>query len=195
MNYPQFTPPQQTSLTGQSIGYGLLGCGGGLLLGLLGGGVLLIVLSLILAVNATVTPPPFTSPDLALTLNENLLNRVAQSSMDEAARVDLLPGNQFRVIIDTQFSVLGTVVPIQVTGLFDLQLVENSLRVNLIDTQVAGLDLPPELADVFSADLPALNQEINQALQELLTGLGTPITITSLTTTDTELRLEARQSP
>ena len=145
--------------------------------------------------NATVTPPPFTSPDLALTLNENLLNRVAQSSMDEAARVDLLPGNQFRVIIDTQFSVLGTVVPIQVTGLFGLQLVENSLRVNLIDTQVAGLDLPPELADVFSADLPALNQEINQALQELLTGLGTPITITSLTTTDTELRLEARQSP
>ncbi|MEW5958900.1 MAG: hypothetical protein AB1801_14300 [Chloroflexota bacterium] len=193
---PQTPPATRGLLTGSAAGYGLLGCATGLVLGLFGGGLLVAALSMILAVNSTIAPPHPSgrlSPDLRLTLSEPFLNRVVQNSQEENAQLDLLPGNQVRITFDTQFSVLGAPVPIQVTGLFGLQLVGQTLQVNLIDTQAAGLALPPELVDFF--DLSALNQEVNQALQEISAGLGRPLVFTGLGTTDTQLWLEASEAP
>jgi hypothetical protein len=99
------------------------------------------------------------------------------------------------VTVETELSLLGAVVPVEVSGLFGLQLSGQSLEVQLIDTQLAGLNLPPELADFFSANLPTLNQEVNEALQEISTDLGRPIKLTGLGTTDTELWFEAREAP
>jgi hypothetical protein len=194
-------PPSLTEpplLTGSATGCGLLGCAAGTLLGLIGGSGLLVALSLLLAANGSVTPTNAAdrvAPDLRLTVQEHFLNRVVQDSLEENARLDLLPNNQFQVILDTELSVLGAVVPLQVTGLFGLELVGQSLQVELIQTDVAGIDLPPELTDFFGASLPQLNQEVNEALQEISAGLGIPLIFSDLGTTDSQLWLEASEAP
>jgi hypothetical protein len=185
-------------LTGSAAGCGLLGCAAGAVLGLIGGSGLLVVLSLLLAANVSVTPTNAAdrvAPDLRLTVQEHFLNRVVQDSLEENARLDLLPNNQFRVILDSELSVLGAVVPLQVTGLFGLELVGQSLQVELIQTDVAGIDLPPELADFFGTGLPQLNQEVNEALQEISAGLGIPLIFSDLGTTDSQIWLEASEAP
>jgi len=189
---------EQPPLTASAAGYSLLGCAIGAVLGLIGASMLLVALSLLLAINASVTPTnaaDSVSPDLRLTLQEQFLNRVIQDSLEENARLDILPNNQFQVVIDTELSVLGARVPLQVTGLFSLELVGQSLQAELIQTDVAGLDLPPELVDFFSAGLSGLNQEINEALQEVPTGLGMSLIFTDLGSTDSQLWLEAREAP
>ena len=181
-----------------SIGWGVVGCAGGLGLGLVGGGLLLILLSLVIALTSSVAPVTAAVnavPDLRLTFSENFLSRVIQDSTAEAVSVDILPGNQFKLLVNTSVTVLGASLPVQITGLFQLQLVNQTLEVRLLDTQVSGFELPQELTGFFNDTLPLINQDINRALQELATGLGTPIILTGLGTDQTTLWLEAREAP
>ncbi len=190
----------QPSDNGNSIGTGLLGCAGGLILGLVGGGLLLVLLSLgwalLTAVPAATTAAPAPGrPDLRLTLNETFLGRTIQDSTAEAVSVDIRPDNRFSLQLDTAVSVLGTTLPVQLTGLFELQLVNQALAVQLVETQVFGLDLPPELANFFNDNLPAIHHDINQALTELSAALNLPLIPTGLGTDETRFWLEARLTP
>jgi hypothetical protein len=188
----------QQSLIGGSIGCGLLGCAGGLLLGLFGGSLLLILVSFGWAVTSTVTPalpPPSPNPDLRLVLHEDFLNRVGQDSLGDTARLDILPGNRLSVAVDTDLSAFGLSGPVQITGLFELQLIGQSLEVRLIDLQVSGLDLPPEMTNFFDANLAAINQDLNLVLEEVSAILGRPIVLTGLGTDQTSLWIEAREAP
>jgi hypothetical protein len=186
---------QQASIEG-SIGCGLLGCTGGALLGLLGGGLLLILLSLITAI-ASPTPTPLvanTSPDLRLTVHENFLNRFIQTSAEDTAQVDILPGNQFSLRVDTTVSLLGTSIPIQMVGLFEFQLNGQSIEIRLIDTKISDVTLPPELTKYFDDALPGINEELNVALENVSAILGVPLVFVDLGSDDTIFWLEAREA-
>lgn len=176
-------------------GWGVLGCAGGLLFGLFGGSLLLILLSLSQAASRPLPPAsnPSNGPDLRVTITEDLLNQVIQDSLEEPAQVDILPDQQVSVEINTEFSAFGAVVPVRITGLFGLQLSGQSLELQLLDTQVFGLNLPSELTDFFSTNLPTINQDINRSLQEIAATLGVPLTFTDLRTDETTLWLEARE--
>lgn len=191
--YNHSSPPQD------SPGYGLLGCAGGILLGLLGGGLLLMLASLVAAVIAPIPAPAETAsaPGLRLTMSEASLNQFAQSTAGAPAQLDLLPGNQVSLTSDTSVTAFGVTLPVQIKGHFGLQITpQSTVEVRLIQADVSGVDLPPETtARMFDSQLPALNQNLNQILVEASTVLGAPLTLTGLGTTDTELWLEARLAP
>jgi hypothetical protein len=150
-----------------SIGCGVLSCAGGLILGLIGGGLLLVVLSLVLATTASISPAiaaADSGPDLRVTVTESFLSRTLQDGTEDSVTVDVLPDNQFKVIFDTEVPVLG-------------------------------VNLPPELTNFFDDNLPLINQEVNQALQEVSTALGAQLILTDLRTDETTLRFEAREAP
>jgi hypothetical protein len=181
-----------------SIGCGVLGCAGGLILGLIGGGLLLVVLSLLLATGSSIPPASAAAdaaPDLRLTVTESFLSRAIQDDTEDSVTVDVLPDNQFKVVFDTEVALFGAPLPVQVTGLFGLQLVGPSVEVRLLDTQVLGVNLPPELTNFFDDNLPSINQEVNQALQEVSTALGAQLILTDLSTDENRLRFEAREAP
>jgi hypothetical protein len=186
---------QQASIN-SSTGCGLWGCAGGALLGLLGGGLLLILLSLITAI-ASPTPTPLaanTSPDLRLTVRENFLNRFIQTSAGDTVQADILPGNQFSLRVDTTVSLLGTSIPIQMVGLFEFQLNGQSIDIHLIDTKVSDVTLPSELTKYFDDALPGINEELNVALDDVSAILGVPLVFVDLGSDDTILWLEAREA-
>lgn len=191
--YEQPPPPPN------SIGKGLLGCAGGILLGLLGGGLLLVLASLVIAVMAPTPTAPETAavPGLRVTMSEASLNQFAQRTAGGPVQLDLLPGNQINLTSDTSVTAFGVTVPVQITGRFGLQITpQSTVEVRLIEAGVSGVDLPPETtASLFDSQLPALNQSLNKILVEAATQLGTPLALTGLGTTDTELWLEARMAP
>jgi hypothetical protein len=195
--YPQ--PIYEQEPSDDSIGYGLWGCAGGLLAGFFGGGLLLIFLSLASAIATTVPVPAAsqTTPDVRVTLAEAALNQLAQNSADNQVQLDILPGNQVSLTADTSVSAFGVSMPVQVTGLFGISITgQSSLEVRLIDVQVSGMELPPELTrDFFSSPLSTFNQNLNRMLGNASTQLGVPLVLTGLGTTDTELWLEARVEP
>jgi hypothetical protein len=182
-----------------SVGYGLLGCAGGILAGLLGGGILLLVASLALALNAAVLPAPASgaTPDLRLTVREEAFNQFAQSTAETPVQLDLLPGNQVSMKADTTVSAFGVTVPVQITGLFGVQISpQSSIEVRLIQANVSGVDLPQDtLAASFNDPLAAINQDLNEMVKNSSTLLGVPLVLTGLGTTDTTLWLEARTQP
>jgi hypothetical protein len=182
-----------------SVGYGLLGCAGGILAGLLGGGILLLVTSLALALNAAVLPVPASgaTPDLRLTVREEAFNQFAQSTAGTPVQLDLLPGNQVSLKADTTVSAFGMTVPVQITGLFGVQISpQSSVEVRLIQANVSGVDLPQDtLAASFNDPLAAINQDLNEMVKNSSTLLGVPLVLTGLGTTDTTLWLEARTRP
>jgi hypothetical protein len=184
--------------TSDSIGYGSLGCAGGLLLGLFGGGLLLVLLSLGWAV---VSPAPAPAPaagagsDLRLTLSEPFLNRVVRDSMGEAAQVDVLPDNQLSVSLEADASELGLPISIPVMALFELQLLGQSLNLSLVDVQVSGFTAPPQLLNFFNDRVPVVNRNLNMALEELSNTLGAPLVLTGLGTDQTSFWVEAREAP
>jgi len=190
---------EQQPSSDDSIGYGLWGCTGGLLAGFLGGGLLLILLSLALAITATipVTPEVDAVPDVRVTLTEAALNQFAQNAAAARVQLDILPGNQVSLVADTTVSAFGVAMPVQVTSLFGVQITsQSSLEVRLIDAQTSGVDLPPELtADFFSNPLSTINQDLNRMWGNASTLLGVPLILTGLGTTDTELWLEAHAKP
>lgn len=179
-------------------GYSWLGCLGGILAGLLGGAVLLIVLSIVNAVTTDLPPASPTPPDqadLQITVDEAFLNRYIEQPVDGAASIDILPGNQARVVADTGVEVFGAIVPIQVIGTFALQPKGQTIEIVLIDTQISGFDLPLDLSGIFSEDIALVNQELNAAIDEMAATVGAPVAITGLTTSDNAIRLEFREFP
>jgi hypothetical protein len=189
---------QQPSSTLDSLGCGLLGCLGGLILGLFGGGALLVFVSLasaILAPTPTPTPTPLNSSDVRIALNENFLNQFIEQPSQGAVRADILPANQIRVTVNTSLDVLGLPAPVEITGLFQLHLTSERLELLLLETQVSGLELPPDLNEFFSEDVALANQDIATLLDEISRRLGTPIRLNGLTTDQTRLQLELRTGP
>lgn len=181
-----------------SVGYGLLGCAGGILAGLFGGGILLLVVSLVLAVMAAAPRPASTEdiPDLRLNLSETLLNRLIQAeNQAPGVHLDILPGNRVGLTADTSVSALGVSVPVQIQGLFGLQITNQALEVRLIDSQVSGFALAPEMTHFFEQDVAAVNQNLAGVLTNLSSLMGAPLTLTGLGTTDTELWLEIKETP
>ena len=179
-------------------GYSWLGCLGGILAGLLGGAVLLIVLSIVNAVTTDLPPASPTPPDqadLQITVDEAFLNRYIEQPVDGAASIDILPGNQARVVADTGVEVFGAIVPIQVIGTFALQPKGQTIEIVLIDTQISGFDLPLDLSGIFSEDIALVNQELNAAIDEMAATVGAPVAITGLTTSDNAIKLEFREFP
>ncbi|MCB0167259.1 MAG: LmeA family phospholipid-binding protein [Anaerolineae bacterium] len=175
-----------------------LGCLGGLLTGLLGGAGLLIILSLINAVTTSLPPTNPTPPDqadLQITVDEAFLNRFIDQPVDGAASIDILPGNQARVVADMGVEVFGATVPIQVIGTFALQPKGQTIEIVLIDTQISGVNLPLDLSDIFSEDIALVNQELSAAIDEMAATIGAPVVITGLTTSDNAIRLEFREFP
>lgn len=193
---PDYPPPAAAD---DSMGYGFWGCAAGLLAGFFGGGLLLFFLSLALAINATVpiAPTAEAAPDLRVTLAETALNQLAQNNAAEGVQLDILPGNQVNMLAHTTVSAFGVAVPVQLKGLFGIQITnQSSLEVRLIEAQVPGFDLPPEvMRDFFNGPLAMVNQNLNGTLRNASAGLGVPLVLTGLGTTDTELWLEARATP
>jgi hypothetical protein len=137
------------------------------------------------------------SPDLRMTIAEGPLNQFAQNSAGSPVQLDLLPGNQVNLKSDASVSAFGVTVPVQITGRFGLQITSQSrLEVRFIEANVSGIDLAPEMvAGLFDSQLPAVNQDLNRLVENAATGLGMPLILTGLGTTDTELWLEARTTP
>jgi hypothetical protein len=181
-----------------SVGHGVLGCISGILAGLVGGGLLLAGLSLALALLAPIPQASQSgaSPALRVTLGEASLNKIARQTAGGPVQLDILPGNQISFKTDTTVSVLGTAVPVQLTGLFGVQITPQSIiEVRLIKADVSGFDLPQEtIAASFNGPVSALNQNLNQVVQTASTILGAPLILSGLGTTDTELWLEASNS-
>jgi len=178
-----------------SLGCGLSGCLGGLLVGLVSGVVSLALLSLAMALVAPVPSPPPAAADLRLTIHENFLNKFVQMPAGDRTQVDILPGGRFNLTIDTAVSLLGISVPVQMTGLFQLQLNGQALEIQLIDTKVSEATLPPEATNFLRDALPEINQELNKAVKEMTTILGAPLTLVNVGSDDTTLWLEARETP
>lgn len=181
-----------------SLGCGALGCAGGLLLGVFGGGFLLILVALVWAINTSIpSTPPAASPeaDLRLMLHESFLNRVVQDKTEGKAHLDVMPGNRLAVTAEVDVSSLGLSVPVQVTGIFELQQTGQSLELHQVDMQVLGLNLPIDLSGRFDNDVVGVNQDLNLALEELSTTLDTPVVLTGLNSDETSLSIEAREAP
>jgi hypothetical protein len=154
-------------------------------------------LSTILAVTATALSPSSTDdvPDLRLSLSEAVLNRLAQAeSQSPGVSLDILPGNRVGLTADTSLSAFGASVPVQVQATFGLQIANQSIEVRLIDSQVSGIALPPEMTHFFEQDVALVNQKLAGMLANLSTLMGVPLTLTGLGTTDTELWLEIRET-
>jgi hypothetical protein len=180
-----------------SIGYGLFGCAGGLLLGFLGGGIIFILISLTWATIAADPTPPQnnTVADMRVTVGEGFLNRLAQQNATNPVRLDLLPGNQISLGADTRVTLADVTLPVQIQALFGIQVSNQMLELRLIDGQVTGVEWPVDIANLFSADLAKANQDLSQSLQNLSTMMNVPITLTGLGTTETEIWLEVRENP
>lgn len=182
--------------SGNSSGCGFFGCMAGLFFGFLGGGVLLLLVSLAWATAAADPIPPSNEniADMRVTLGEEFLNRMAQQKSTNPVKLDLLPGNQIRLDADTVVTTMGVSIPVKIQGLFGLQVNNQAVELRLIDAQVTGIDLPPELNNLFSSDVAQANQDLAQVLTNLSTLVGVPITLTGLGTTDTDIWLEAREA-
>lgn len=180
-----------------SLGCGFLGCLGDLIGAFLVGVIGLILLSLVVALIAPVSAPtPTATPDVRLTVSESFLNRFARTSTaDESVQVDILPGGQFKFIVDTSVPVLGVSIPVQLTGLFDLQSTGQSLEVRLLETQVSDMTLPPELADFFAGSLSDVNNELNIVISSMSTALGVPLNFVGVGSDSSTFWFEATVTP
>lgn len=180
-----------------SLGCGFLGCLGDLIGAFVVGVIGLILLSLVFALIAPVPAPTSTAaPDVRLTVSESFLNRfVRTSTADESVQVDILSGGQFQFIVDTSVLVLGVSIPVQLTGLFDLQSTGQSLEVRLLETQIADMSLPPELADFFAGSLSDVNNELNIAISSMSAALGVPLNFVGVGSDGSTFWLEATVTP
>ena len=186
----------QNSSREDPVGCTLAGCLGGGLLGLFGGGLFLILLAVILAIfrpDPTLEATPPDRPDLRANISEALLNRFAEQPAEGSVRVNVLPENQVELIVDTVIQGFGVNVPAQIIGLFEIQLANQTLAVRLLDTQVQGLQLPPELLDIFSSEVPLINQNLQTMVNEMSQRLGIAIIFTSLRTDENGIQIEARE--
>ena len=190
---PEISPPNPN----KSIGCGLAGCAGGLALGLVAGLLLLALLALVMVLEAPVAPPSqvAASPDLRLALSEEFLGRALQANSREPVSADILPGNQIRARFQTELEMFGAPSPVQIEVLFELQLIGPRLAAALLDAQLVGVDVPLEMTGLLDDDLPAINEDVNQAVQQASSALGANIMLTGLGSDETTLWFEARYAP
>jgi len=192
---PRFYP-QQSPTSDDPVGCGLAGCLGGVIFGLLGGAGLLIVTALLVALFATlpaVAPTPAGRPDLRVTVTEGFLNRFVEPPAEGAIEIDILPNNQVAVVGTGTLEAFGFPAPVQVTGIFQLQLEGQTLSVRLVETQVADFALPPELNDFFANDIPVVNQDLQMMLAEISAALGVPVRVINISTANTQIQLDLRE--
>ncbi len=126
-----------------SIGFGLLGCLGGILLGIGGGALLVGLASWGIAINQPMplhSITPADQPDLRVTVTEDFLNRYAEQPVDGAMTLDILPQNQLQVKTNSMVEVLGVTMSVQATGLFVVETIGPALQIRLLQTEVFGLD-------------------------------------------------------
>ncbi len=174
-------------------GCGLLGCLGGLILGLTASALVVLVSALVTAVGGSVpavTPPA--APALKISLTEDFLNRFVEQPPTGSLQIDVQPGNQVQVNANTTADVLGLPVPVQVAGLFQIRATPQTLRVELLDTRVLGLDV--NLSGIFDSDTAQINQSLDTMMQDISQTLGTSLELTGLSTTDTTIELEMREA-
>ena len=190
-------PASISTISGGEAGWGIFGCLSGLILGVVGGVVLLVTVSLFVALFGASplpsSPTPPGKPDLRVTLEENFINRFAAQPTAETVNLDVLPGNQVRLTVDTTVEALGLQVPVQISGLFQVQYIGQTLQVALLDTQVVGVSIPLDLSDYFAQNTAAINQELNLMVSELSKTFNAPVVITNLNTTDTQILLDIRE--
>jgi hypothetical protein len=180
------------------VGCGLLGCLGGLFLGLVGGAMMLLAIALITASVASIpvlNRAAPAQPDLSLTIEESFLNRYAEHPPTSAVAIDILPNNQVQLIANTPLQSFGIETPVQITGLFQIQLTPQNLFVELVDVQILGIQLPPEISNFFSQDLTLINQGLEGLVAEISRVLGMPVIISNLHTTNSQIQLEIREAP
>ena len=186
----------QYSTSEDPIGCGLLGCLGGVIIGFLGGILVLILAAVIVAVLAS---PPFIgpdrkiAPDVGLIIEEGFLNRYAEQPTGSSIRIDILPGNQALLILDTELVGSDVRTPVRISGQFEIRQAPAGLEVQLIETKVSGVSSPPDLSDFFGQDIPIINQDLAAMVGEISKALGTPIIISGLSTTETNVSLEIEE--
>ena len=174
----------------------MFGCLSGLILGLVGGVMLLVAASLLMALfgaSPQPGPTPPGKPDLRVTLEENFINRFAAQPTAETVNLDVLPGNQVKLTVGTTVEVFGVQVPVQITGLFQIQFVGQTLQVALLDTQVVGVSIPLDLTGYFAQNTATINQELNLMVSELSKTFNAPVVITNLGTTESQILLDIRE--
>jgi hypothetical protein len=167
------------------------------LFGLVGGGLFLVILALTLAVlrpDPVLEPTPPGRPDLRATIGENFLNRFIEQPAEGSVRVNVISNNQVEIIADTIIQGFGLNVPAQIVGRFEIELANQSLVIRLLDTQVQGIELPPELVDVFSSEIPLINQNLQMMTEQISQRLGIPITFTGLRTDENQIQIEVREA-
>jgi len=188
--------PHQYDFNRDPVGCGLLGCLGGLFFGLTGGATILVIAALLSAGAASVPAPNSaisSQPDLSLTIEESFLNRYAEQPTAGAIAIDVLPNNQVQLIANTNLQSFGIETPVQITGLFQIQLTPQTLFVELVDTRISGIPLPPELSNFFSQDITFINQDLDGLVAELSRVLKIPIVLNNLRTTNSQIQVELRE--
>jgi len=186
---------QQYAAIDDPIGCGLLGCLGGVVFGLFGGIIVLFFVAFVAALAASVPlPEPTSGPDLRVTLDENFINRFAEQPTDGTIHIDIMPNNQIAIVGNTTLQGFGIQAPVQVTGIFDLQLTGQTLQVTLLKTEVAGFSVPPELDDLFVNDVPLINQNLDTMATEISNILGVPVIFTNVSTDNVQILLDIREA-
>ena len=105
----------QHSFQGDPASYNLLGCVGGLIIGLVGGLLLLIFASVVVAATATmpsVEPDTDLAPDLHLTVAEGFLNRYAEQPPAGSVAIDIIPTNEIQLVVKTNLELSAGPVPV-----------------------------------------------------------------------------------
>jgi hypothetical protein len=164
--------------------------------GLVGGGIGLVLISLISALTApipTISPTPPDIPNLRVSLDENFINRFIDQPEGGSVQVDVLPGNQFQVIVDTTVELAGSTLPIQITGLFQVQIIGDRLEVLIVNTQVAGAASPLELSDFFNEDMAIINQNLGMIVNDMRQALDVSAISLQVRTNDTQIQLEIKE--
>jgi hypothetical protein len=186
----------QHSFQKDPAGSTLLGCLSGLIIGFVGGLLLLILAAVVAAATATMPPiEPNTdlAPDLHLIIAEGFLNRYAEQPPAGSVAIDIIPRNEIRLDVKTNVELSGGTAPVQIIGQFELLATPQGLAVQLIDTRVVDSPLPLDLSDYFGPDLRLINQQLDLLVGEIARGLGNPILVTDLSTTDSQIRLEIKE--
>lgn len=175
------------------LGCGLLGC----LAGLMGGaiiGVIVSVLSALAAPLPVLAPAPPNQANIRIMVTEDFLNRFIEPPAEGGtAQINLLPNNQLQVTTRTTLPLLA--LPVEIIGLFELQAAGQTLEVRLLDTQVSGVDLPPDMQGLLNPDVSQVNQDLSQVVEAVSEQVGAPVIVTGLRSTETELLLELREFP
>ena len=123
-----------------------------------------------------------------------VLNRYVEQPTDATVTIDILPGNQVSVIANITAQAFGIQAPMEITGLFELQLTDQAIEVRLVKTEIVGVALPSESIDVFGDDVFIINRDLRKMVDDISKTLGFPIILTNLSTNHDQIQFEARET-